>query len=166
MRSLATGSSRSSSKAGDDPVDLGLLQHVFADHHEVRIARFEKGELSKEEAEEKLSQYRRKRMGDEENEDDIGSVKRRYMGLVRRLKEAVESGDLSEEEAERKMIQMRREMFDEDDERRDEEGMEALKRRYLGMVERVKAAVKRGELSEEEAERKLLELKREWFDKD
>ena len=40
------------------------------------------------------------------------------------------------------------------------------KRRYMNVAEKVKAAVERGELSAEEAERKLVEVRRELFNED
>ena len=60
---------------------------------------------------------------------------------------------------------MRREMFEDGgrDEREDRE-MEAKKRRYMEFAKEIEAAVEAGKLSQEDAEEKLIAVRREMFE--
>ena len=133
-------------------------------------AAVEKGEYSAEQAEEKIAELRVRYFGNRrDNEDDnreMAAKKREYMGIVERIKVAVENGELSEEDAERKMIELRKEMFrDLGDDNNDRE-MEERKRKFMEIAERIKAAVNEGDLSKDEAEEKLAEIKEKLFGDD
>ena len=133
-------------------------------------AAVEKGEYSAEQAEEKIAELRARYFGnrrDNENESrEMAAKKREYMGIVERIKVAVENGELSEEDAERKMIELRKEMFrDLGDDNNDRE-VDERKQRFMTIVERIKSAVDRGDLSYEEAEEKIDEVKEELFGHD
>jgi beta-lactamase regulating signal transducer with metallopeptidase domain len=129
-----------------------------------------RGEISEQEAEDKLDEVREKIFGDDED-DEIEARKRRYMGIVERVKDAVRRGEISEQEAENKLVEVRKEVFgdneaEENDERGVDDEMEERRERYMAVERRVKAAVDRGDMSEVEAERKLIEIRKDLFGDD
>jgi len=134
-------------------------------------AAVEAGKLSEEEAEKKLIAVRRE-MFEQERHDgeesrELDAKKRRYEQVAREIKEAHEAGKISEEEAEQKLIHLRREMFEQ--ERHDGEEsreLEAKKRRYEQAAREIKEAHEAGKISEEEAEEKLIHLRREMFEQE
>ena len=100
----------------------------------------ESGELSAEEAKKKMMELRK-------------------MMAEKRLRAAVESGELSEEEAKSKMMAIKKKMAG------DKEGEGASKKamteeKMRGMAKRIRDAVERGELSKEDAEKKMMELRK------
>ncbi|MGI9516113.1 MAG: hypothetical protein ACR2NP_03630, partial [Pirellulaceae bacterium] len=102
---------------------------------------------------------------DEEREMD--DRKLRYMEIAREIEAAVHAGDLSGEAAKKKLIELRNEMFGEEreDEGSDhEEGeLEDRKLRYMEIAREIEAAVHAGELSKEEAKKKLIEIRQKMF---
>ena len=120
----------------------------------------ESGELSLEQAKLMMEALRHSVHGDRELE----AKKHRYMMFTKEIKAAVEAGKLSEEEAEEKLMHLRREMFEV--ERHDGNAsreLQAKKRRYEQAAVKIKEAHEAGKLSEEEAEEKLMHLRREMF---
>ena len=103
---------------------------------------------------------------DDDDREEMEARKRHYLNIVERVKAAVDRGDLSEKEARKKLAEVREEMFDNDDDDDDREEMEARKRRYLNAERRIDAAVARGDMTRDEAKRKLIEIKTQLFDKD
>ncbi len=132
-------------------------------------AAVEAGKLTEEQAEEKLIAVRREMFevverGKSKSRDMEGK-KRQYERLMNEMKEAVEEGDLTEEEAEMKLATIRREMFEEGLRGgRDPGEMEAKKQRYRLFMEEIKAAVEAGKLTEEQAEEKLIDMRRRVFE--
>ena len=116
----------------------------------------------------------RRREGDfaREREDDPRVARLREVQA--KIEAAVRSGDLSKEEAERKLIEVRQAMFRPAGDPR--EGGEVRERRaapdreedarvarFREVQAKIEAAVRSGDLSKEEAERKLIEVRREMF---
>jgi len=155
-------------------------------------AAIKSGKLSEEAAEKKLVAMRKEMFrdtdekktagdkkkevaGDKRQDRDLEAKKRRYMAFVKEIEAAVKSGDLSKEAAEKKLISVRREMFSNGDKkpaaRKKEVGgdkgqnLEAKKRRYDSYARKIETAVKSGDLSREEAEKKLIEMRKQLFSK-
>ncbi len=99
--------------------------------------------------------------------------KLQYEELVRELEAAVAAEKLTKEDAERKLIEIRTKLFGDrksDDrrsdvwnEKRSGREMEEQKRRYMELVRDIEAAVVAEELSKNDAERKLIELREKMF---
>ena len=87
----------------------------------------------------------------------------RFKAYATEISKAVEAGDLSEEEAEKKLLAMRKRLSQQPAEKPAERDMDARVERYKAYVERIKKAVEAGDLSEEEAEEKLIEMRQRMF---
>ena len=87
----------------------------------------------------------------------------RFKAYATEISKAVEAGDLSEEEAEKKLLAMRKRLAQLPAEKPAERDMDARVERYKAYVERIKKAVEAGDLSEEEAEEKLIEMRQRMF---
>ena len=91
------------------------------------------------------------------------ALKRRYQEGARRIEAAVRAGEVSKEDAEKRLIEMRKAMFPTPDQDKAKRGgdrdMEALKRRYQEGARRIEAAVEAGEVSKEDAEKRLIEMR-------
>ena len=132
-------------------------------------AAVDKGELSEEDAERKIIELRKEMFHDREHEyeeREMDARKRRLMSMSERIKKALQNGDISYEEAEKKMIELRKQMSDDREDKYEEREMEQRERKFMEIVERIKAAVKEGDLSEDEAEEKLAEIKEKIFGDD
>ncbi|MGB0326531.1 MAG: M56 family metallopeptidase [Akkermansiaceae bacterium] len=119
------------------------------------------GEISREEAALKLNRLRKVVGADKSWKKDKESSKTKedFEGIEKRLRAAVESGELSEEEAKSKMMAIKKKMAG------DKEGEGASKKamteeKMRGMAKRIRDAVERGELSKEDAEKKMMELRK------
>ena len=133
------------------------------------------GKLSEKEAEQWMSELREKLFGDEDDwededdedeEDELEERKEYYAEAAEKMKRAVKSGKLSEKEAEQWMSELREKLFGDEDDWEDEEDEEELEERkayYEEAAEKMERAVKNGRISEEDAERALLEMKKELF---
>jgi len=135
-------------------------------------AALEAGEITEKEAEKKLLAVRKELFEDtkqkKQTRGDAGGDgrKRRYFELSNKIEAAVAAGELSEEEAEEKLIAARKAMFGDPGGKkksREGQGEEGRKRRYAEFAKKIAAAVKAGELSEEEAEKKLLAVGKKTF---
>ena len=74
---------------------------------------------------------------------------------------------MSEEEVEKRVLGLRRELFErERDEDVDIESRELAKQRYQRALRAIEEAHEAGEMSEEEVEKRVLELRRESFKRD
>ncbi|MGI9495887.1 MAG: M56 family metallopeptidase [Mariniblastus sp.] len=138
----------------------------------------EAGKMSREDAEEKLIGMRKKMFperdkgatkSDRSKGGDMEALKRRYMGAAEEIERAVEAGKMSKQEAEKTLIEMRKEMFPERDkgaaksDRSKGGDMEARKRRYMAGAEEIEMAVEAGKISKEDAETKLIEMRKKMF---
>ena len=92
------------------------------------------------------------------------SLEQANMAFAKEIEAAMKAGKLSREDTKKKLIEMRREMFEEKsgDERGDRE-MEGRRKRYEQVTKRIKAAIESGDMSAEEGEKKLIELRKEIF---
>ncbi len=131
----------------------------------------EAGKLTEEEAEMKLAAVRREMFeAGLQNDRELGEMeakKQRYMLYMKEIKAAIEAGKLTEEEGEEKLIAVRREMFEQDRHRDAERReLEAKKRRYEQAARKIKEAHEAGKISEEEAEEKLIAMRREMFEQE
>ena len=131
----------------------------------------EAGKLTEEEAEMKLAAVRREMFeAGLQNDRELGEMeakKQRYMLYMKEIKAAIEAGKLTEEEGEEKLIAVRREMFEQDRHRDAERReLEAKKRRYEQAARQIKEAHEAGKISEEEAEEKLIAMRREMFEQE
>ena len=131
----------------------------------------EAGKLTEEEAEMKLAAVRREMFeAGLQNDRELGEMeakKQRYMLYMKEIKAAIEAGKLTEEEGEEKLIAVRREMFEQDRHRDAERReLEAKKRQYEQAARKIKEAHEAGKISEEEAEEKLIAMRREMFEQE
>ena len=146
-------------------------------------AAIKSGKISKVEGKNLLAEMRKEMSpardkGDAESDRAEGSDmevrRRRYMAAAEEIEMAVEAGTISKEDAEKTLIEMRKEMFparDKGDAKSDrvvegvfyDKDMEALKRRYMGAAEEIERAVEAGKMSKQEAEKTLIEMRREMF---
>ncbi|MCP4095473.1 MAG: M48 family metalloprotease [Planctomycetaceae bacterium] len=100
---------------------------------------------------------------------DMEVRKRRYMAAADEIEMAVEAGKMSKGDAERKLIEMRKKMFlssskgDAKSDRAEGGDMEVRKRRYKASAEEIEMAVEAGKMSKGNAERKLIEMRKEMF---
>ena len=91
------------------------------------------------------------------------------MEFTRKIEAEVEAGELSKQDAEKKLIEVRKEMFRSGEEERHEgdhdnhREMEAKKQRYMELTRKIEAAVEAGELPKQDAEKKLIEVRKEMF---
>ena len=124
------------------------------------------GDLAEKEAEEKLIEMRQRMFGQpaaKSAEGDKEARIRRFKAYAEEIKKAVDAGDLSEEEAEKKLLAMRKRLAQQPAEKPTERDMDARVERYKAYVERIKKAVEAGDLSEKEAEEKLIEMRQRMF---
>jgi hypothetical protein len=124
------------------------------------------GDFSEEEAGKKLLAMR-KRLAQQpavkSAEGDKEARIRRFRAYAEEIQKAVEAGDLSEEEAERKLLAIRKRLAQQPAEKPAERDMDALVKRYKAYAAQIKKAVEAGEVSEEEAEKKLIETRLRLF---
>ena len=124
----------------------------------------EEGKITREEGEKRLIDARKRMTGGQETEQvaDQGALRRRYAELQRRVEAAVTAGDLSREEAEKTLVEAREQMFRRQDAEQGPD-QDALRRRYGELQRRLEAAVNSGDLSREEAEKRLIEARKRMF---
>ena len=87
----------------------------------------------------------------------------RFKAYATEISKAVEAGELTEEEAEKKLLAMRKRLAQQPAEKPAERDMDALVKRYKAYAAQIKKAVEAGEVSEEEAEKKLIETRLRLF---
>jgi len=158
-------------------VSLGLVNAQERDGADARVNRFkayateiskavEAGDLSEEEAEKKLLAMRKRlaqQPAEKPTERDMDARVERYKAYVEKIKKAVDAGDLSKEEAEKKRIEMRQRMFGQPAAKSAEGDKEARIRRFKAYAEEIQKAVDAGDLAEEEAKEKLIEMRQRMF---
>ncbi len=144
---------------------LGLVYAQDFEAVEQRLGgAVEAGDLSLEQANIMMEALKRSASSGHSKARDIEARKRRYMEFTEQIKDAVESGELSKEEAEKKLIGLRKKMFsdkkDISSDKPDAHDIEARKRRYTEFAAKIKEAVESGELSKEDAEKRLSGLRK------
>ncbi len=146
-------------------------------------AAIKSGKISEVEGKNRLAEMRKQMSPDRDKGDaksdraeggDMEVRKRRYMAAAEEIERAVEAGKMSKQEAEKTLIEMRKEMFParrKSDAKSDrvvegvfyDKDMEALKRRYMKGAEEIEMAVEAGKISKEDAEKKLLGMRKQMF---
>ena len=144
--------------------DQDALRRRYGELQRRLEAAVNSGDLSREEAEKRLIDARKRMTGGQETEQvaDQGALRRRYAELQRRVEAAVTAGDLSREEAEKTLVEAREQMFRRQDAEQGPD-QDALRRRYGELQRRLEAAVNSGDLSREEAEKRLIEARKRMF---
>ena len=127
----------------------------------------EAGEISEKQAKVMLEALTKSSEGKKSPEPTMEAKKRRYAELEKKLQAAIKEGIMSREDAVKKLTEAREAMFGET-KKKTEEGQgtpdfEAKKRRYEEFKNRLQAAVKEGTMSEEQAEKKLLQTRESMF---
>lgn len=130
----------------------------------------EEGVLTREEAARKIEELK-KRFEDQQVREDRERAKRdsSMEEQVAKIKQAHEDGILTREEAARKIEELQKRVqreHDRKDHDRKDEAKGITVEEYRAYAERIKAAVDAGELSAEDAERKLIELRKQIRDRD
>ena len=149
------------------PREMAEKKRRYMEFQREITAAVKAGKLSEVDAEDKLISVRREMFeghGEHDDQHNMESKKRHYMEFEREIAAAVRAGKLSEEDAEDKLIAVRREIFQGHGEHDDQHNMEARRRRYMEFEHEIAAAVRAGELSEEDAEDKLIAVRRELFE--
>ena len=106
---------------------------------------------------------------DRADSDDMEQRKSRYMAGAKRIEAAIKSGKISEVEGKNRLAEMRKQMSparDKGDAKSDRaEGgdMEVRKRRYMAGADEIEMAVEAGKMSKEDAEKTLIEMRKEMF---
>ena len=141
-------------------------------------AAIKSGKISEVEGKNRLAEMRKKMSptrdkGDAKSDrvdgDDMEQRKSRYMAGAKRIEAAIESGKISEVEGKNLLAEMRKQMSparDKGDAKTDRaEGgdMEVRKRRYMAAAEEIEMAVEAGKMSREDAETKLIEMRKKMF---
>lgn len=111
----------------------------------------------------KLLELRLKGLLDRDDEGEVENRDYQWDVTIERVKDAVREGDLSEEQAERKFLELRMKRGKEiEEEYRKDQSIIAAERKFKQNLERIEAAVEEGDLSEDEAEEKVLQLRNQW----
>ena len=177
MRTVMFGDTGVTGTQGDDADrEMEVRKLRYQKIMERVNAALERGDLSAEAAEQKLLEIRKEMFGDTEEkkvQDDKSDRemevrKLRYQKIMERVNAALERGDLSAEEAERKLLEIRQELFGDSDEKgagddQSDRDVAARKRRYLEVLSAIEVAVEEGKISKQDAEKKLVALRKEMF---
>ena len=149
---------------------LGLVHAQDFEAVERRLGgAVEAGELTLEQASVMLEALKRPAGSEHAHHREMEVKKRRYMAFANEIEAAVKSGKLSKQDAEKKLIAVRKEMFGQPGEKKShgekhtDREFEARKRRYMEFANEIEAAVKSGKLSKEDAEKKLIAIRKEMF---
>ena len=129
-------------------------------------AAVEAGKISKEDAEKELIAVRKKMFRDagrKQKDREMEAKKRRYMAFAKEIEAAVEAGKISKEDAEKELIAVRKKMFRDAGRKQKDREMEAKKRRYMAFAKEIEAAVEAGKISKEDAEEKLIAVRKKMF---
>jgi len=129
------------------------------------------GDLSKRDAEKKLLEIRRAMFNDVLSDQDRANMerdrnmeikKRQYSNLMQEIERAVKAGDLSKADAKRKLIEVQQELFGKEKNNNDRD-LKSKKQYYSAIVNDIESAVKAGDISKKDAEKKLYSIRVELF---
>ena len=147
------------------PVGLVYAQDYGAVQRRL-IEAVKAGELSREQVAPMMEAMKRK-PNLEQGEKATG--RERYAAGAKRIEAAIKSGKISEVEGKNLLAEMRKRMSparDKGDAKSDRaEGgdMEVRKRRYMAGADEIEMAVEAGKMSKEDAEKTLIEMRKEMF---
>ena len=145
---------------------------------ETRVkAAVERGEVSPEAAKKKLAAAKKELFGEEAKPKSEEALRQQYEETVAWAKAAVERGEITQAEAEKKLVEAQNKLrggskkaaerkVRVEKEQASQRDLEERKRRYLEVQRKVQSAVESGEITKEQAERKLIELRKELFGSD
>lgn len=138
----------------------GAMRERYAAAVEKIKAALEAGEITEEEAAAKFAALRSRIAAsrDSGDRDRGGDLRARYAAAVEKIKAAVEAGEITEEEAEAKIAALRQRIA-ASRERSDKGEGDGMRERYAAVVEKIKAALEAGEITEEEAAAKFAALR-------
>ena len=130
----------------------------------------ETGELTLKQASIMMDALKRSAGSEHAHVRKMGAKKRRYMAFAKEIKAAVDAGKISKEEAKKKLFELRKKMFRNAGQNKkdwsdkgEDRAMAAKKHRYMEFAKEIKAAVDAGKISKEDAEEKLIGLRKEMF---
>ncbi|MAG55086.1 MAG: hypothetical protein CMJ83_02225 [Planctomycetes bacterium] len=176
---VMTDALRRAARQGGDKRGPGqdALKRRYAEaERRIRIA-IKEGKLSREAAVKKLTGIREQLFGQSpKKRSDADKSKQRqrrtrYAELERRLKASVVAGRLSSEDAKKRLIDAKKRIVQAREKMSGKAGGKqvrdegALRRRYGELQRRVKAAVDAGQLSREDAEKRLIDARKKMFGK-
>ena len=128
------------------------------------------GELSREQVGPMMEALKKNAKPAERGEvQDEAAMKRRYMAGAKKIEEAIKSGEVSKEDGKKRLIEMRKRMFpvqgdkNAQSDRGEETDRGASRRRYGEGAKTIEAAIKSGEVSKEDGEKKLIEMRKRMF---
>ncbi len=179
------------SRQGGDR-DMEALKRRYPERVRRIEAAVEAGEVSKEDAEKRLIEMRkamfpetgtksklRDNKSKTKNGKEMASLEARkkvFQQSEKIIQDAVKSGKISKEDAEKRLGQMRADMFPEFEDKskggnnKDKAGkekvdrqMEGKKNRYMKAAAGIEAEVKAGKISKEDAEKRLIEMRKAMF---
>ncbi len=123
----------------------------------------EAGELTLEQASIMMKALKRSAGSKRAHNREMEAKKRRYMAFAKEIEAAVEAGKISKEDAEKELIAVRKKMFRDAGRKQKDREMEAKKRRYMAFAKEIEAAVEAGKISKEDAEEKLIAVRKKMF---
>jgi len=136
----------------------GLKKRYAIAAKEIKVA-IKAGDITEEQGKERLAALKERlaRTGRERGHGE--DVRARYAAAVEKIKAAVEAGEITEEEAKEKFGALRKRIA-ASREGGARGGQAGMRVRYAAAVEKIKAAVEAGEMTEEEAEEKMAGLRK------
>ncbi len=163
--------------------DQRALRERYAEGKRKIEAAAKAGKISREDAAKKILEMRESMFGNRREESrerdrDEGSreqdrdqraLRERYAEGERKIQAAVKAGRISREDAVKRLTAMRESMFgnkreESRDHDRDQGGdQKALRERYAEGERKIKALVKAGKVSREDAEKRLSEMRKRMF---
>ena len=148
--------------AEDAEIMMGAVKKKYADKanrakYEAVTAKIraavEAGEMTPEEGREKLAAFKKSHGENKRKKVDWDAIKRRIEG-------AVESGTMTREEADAKYVEIKKRLSHGERDKGERGGGENLRARYAAAVEKIKAALEAGEITEKQAKEKFAELRK------
>ena len=122
----------------------------------------EAGELTLEQASIMMKALKRSAGSKRAHNREMEAKKRRYMAFAKEIEAAVEAGKISKEDAEEKLIAVRKKMFRDagrkQEDRSDKHGISVEE--YRRAEAKIRELVKKGEVSKEDAEKRLIEMRK------
>ena len=122
----------------------------------------EAGELTLEQASIMMKALKRSAGSKSAHDREMEAKKRRYMAFAKEIEAGVEAGKISKEDAEKELIAVRKKMFRDagrkQEDRSDKHGISVEE--YRRAEAKIRELVKKGEVSKEDAEKRLIEMRK------
>ncbi|MDB2525650.1 M48 family metalloprotease [Mariniblastus sp.] len=161
-----------------DSDDMEQRKSRYMDGAKRIEAAIKSGKISEVEGKNRLAEMRKQMSSardkgdaklDRADSDDMEQRKSRYMDGAKRIEAAIKSGKISEVEGKNRLAEMRKRMSpardkgDAKSDRAEGSDMELRKRRYMAGADEIEMAVEAGKMSKEDAEKTLIEMRKEMF---